>query len=196
MVSGLYDVVPEKSGQVDNLIADSSKYGAWRQYFNGIDVTVNVRVGQDFTLVGGTSTGQTVADNCDVRAHLPELATTTTGTSAFGAGLAGSAVTPVSPYCHVAFGILTQFRGLSSYIVPEGRRPAGRDVSEQAGGDAGGELRGAELGRGAVAWQESLGKRGQRDGEPGGARDDVRRSHQSARRSRGQDPEDPAAHER
>ena len=33
------------------------------------------------------STGQTVADNCDVRAHLPELATTTTGTSAFGAGL-------------------------------------------------------------------------------------------------------------
>ena len=151
VVSGLYDVVPEKAGQVNNLVADSGKYGAWRQYFNGIDVTVNVRVGRDFTLMGGTSTGQTVADNCDVRAHLPELATTTTGTSAFGAGLAGSAVTPVSPYCHVAFGILTQFRGLSSYIVPEGRRPAGRDVSEQARGDAGGELRSAELGRGAIA---------------------------------------------
>ena len=28
-------------------------------------------------------------------------------------------MTPVSPYCHVAFGILTQFRGLSSYLVPE-----------------------------------------------------------------------------
>ena len=119
VVSDLYDVVPEKSGQVDNLVADSSEYGAWSQYFNGIDVTVNVRVGRDFTLVGGTSTGQTVADNCEVRARLPELATTTTGTSAFGAGLAGSAVTPVSPYCHVAFGILTQFRGLSSYIVPK-----------------------------------------------------------------------------
>ena len=52
-----------------------------------------------------------MADNCDVRAHLPELATTTTGTSPFGAGLHGSAVTPVSPYCHVRFGILTQFRG-------------------------------------------------------------------------------------
>jgi hypothetical protein len=41
------------------------------------------------------------------------------GTSAFGAGLLGSAVTPVSPYCHVAFGILTQLRGLSSYLVPK-----------------------------------------------------------------------------
>jgi carboxypeptidase family protein len=118
VVSGLYDVVPERSGQVDNLIADSSKYGVWGQYFNGVDVTVNVRVGREFTLVGGASTGQTVADNCDVRERLPELATTTTGTSAFGPGNAGSVVTPVSPYCHVAFGVLTQLRGLSSYVVP------------------------------------------------------------------------------
>ncbi len=31
----------------------------------------------------------------------------------------GSVVAPLSPYCHVAFGILTQFRGLASYIVPK-----------------------------------------------------------------------------
>src|SRR5213075_2382694 len=36
-----------------------------------------------------------------------------------GGGLLGSAVTPLSPYCHVAFGVLTQFRGLSSYLVPK-----------------------------------------------------------------------------
>jgi len=118
VVSGLYDVVPERSGQVNNLIADSSQYGVWGQYFNGVDVTVNVRVGREFTVVGGASTGQSVADNCDVREQLPELATTSTGTSAFGPGNAGSAVTPASPYCHVAFGVLTQLRGLSSYVVP------------------------------------------------------------------------------
>ena len=118
-VTGLYDVVPEKSGQVTNLIAGASKHGVWRQYFNGIDITANMRVGRDFVLVGGTSIGQTVADSCDVRAHLPEFATTTTGTSAFGAGLATSAVTPVSPYCDVGYGILTHFRGLSSYVVPK-----------------------------------------------------------------------------
>jgi len=118
-VPGLYDVVPDKSGQVDNLVVDSASYGAWSQYFNGIDVSANLQVGRRITLVGGTSTGQTVADSCEVRARLPELATTTTGTSAFGAGLATSAVTPVSPYCHVASGVLTQVRGLGSYVIPK-----------------------------------------------------------------------------
>jgi hypothetical protein len=104
---------------VNNLVADSRKYGAWSQHFTGLDVTLNVRPTRGFTFVGGLSTGDTVADNCDVRANLPELATTTTGTSTFGAGLAGSDVSPVSPYCHVGFGILTQLRGLSSYVVPK-----------------------------------------------------------------------------
>jgi carboxypeptidase family protein len=117
VVSGLYDVPPDKAGQVSNLIADSSKYGRWYQYVNGLDATLNLRAG-GFTFIGGTSTGQTVADNCEVRAHLPELATTTAGASPLGAGLASSTVSPVSPYCHVAFGVQTQFRGLASYALP------------------------------------------------------------------------------
>jgi len=119
VVSGLYDVVPEKAGQVNNLVADSGRYGEWYQYFNGVDITIHARIGRDLTLIGGTSTGQTVADNCDVRARVPELATTTTGTSAFGAGLMTSAVTTASPYCHVAYGVLTQVRGLASYVIPK-----------------------------------------------------------------------------
>jgi hypothetical protein len=117
VISGLFDVVPEKAGQVNNLIANAANYGMWWQHFDGLDVTLGVRVGQGFTLVGGTSTGRTAADSCGVRAQLPEFATTTIGTSAFGAGLMGSAVTPVSPYCHVSSGILTQLRGLSSYMI-------------------------------------------------------------------------------
>jgi len=119
VVSGLYDVVPDKAGQVNNLITDSSQYGSWRQSFSGVDVTFNVRAGKDVVLMGGTSTGQTASDNCAVRAHLPELSTATTGTSPFGAGLIGSAVTPLSPYCNVDYGWLTQFRGLSTYLVPK-----------------------------------------------------------------------------
>jgi len=119
VIPDLYDVSPDKSGQVDNFVTDSKAYGTWSQYFNGVDVTANVRVGSRLVFVGGTSTGQTVVDNCSIRDAMPELATTTTGTSAFGAGLATSAVTPLSPYCHVAFGILTQFRGLASYLFPK-----------------------------------------------------------------------------
>jgi hypothetical protein len=118
VVAGLYDVVPQKFGQVDNLVTDAAGYGGWRQHFNGVDVTMSVRAGR-LTVIGGTSTGQTVSDNCEVRSQLPELATTTTGTSAFGPGLGGSAVAPVSPYCRVAFGVLTQVRGLSSYVIPK-----------------------------------------------------------------------------
>ena len=67
VVSGLYDVVPAKAGQVNNLVVDSMPYGKWYQYFNGLDVTINARVGRSLTVMAGTSTGQTVADNCDVR---------------------------------------------------------------------------------------------------------------------------------
>jgi hypothetical protein len=117
-VSGLFDVVPDKAGQVDNRVTDSSTFGNWYQSFNGLDVTVSARFGT-FTVIGGSSTGQSVADNCDVRAHLPELATTTMGTSTFGGGLINSAVTPLSPYCHVEYGVLSQLRGLATYVVPK-----------------------------------------------------------------------------
>jgi len=116
-VSGLYDVVPGKAGRVSNLITTAGRFGQWTQQFNGVDAMLDVRSGE-WTFSGGVSIGQTVTDNCDVRARLPELSTATTGTSVFGAGLATSAVTPISPYCHVATGALTQGRGLAAYLVP------------------------------------------------------------------------------
>jgi hypothetical protein len=113
VVPDLLDVSRALSGQILNTVTDSSKYGDWWQHFNGIDVTLNVRLATGLSFQGGTSTGQSVADSCDVRANLPEL------NSALGAGLAGSTVSPTSPYCHVAYGVLTQFRGLATYIVPK-----------------------------------------------------------------------------
>jgi len=114
-VAGLYDVAPTKFGQINNLIADSSVYGDWYQYFNGVDLTLNMRTAGGLIVQGGTSTGQTVADACGARAALPELS------AGIGAGLVGSTVSPTSPYCHVEYGVLTQFRGLASYVVPKGQ---------------------------------------------------------------------------
>jgi len=111
-IPGLYDVVPTRSGQIDNLATLASKYGDWYQHFNGVDITLSLRA-SGFTLQGGTSTGQNVADNCAVRAALPELSV------GIGAGLVGSNVSPTSPYCHVAYGVLTQLRGLGSYTIPK-----------------------------------------------------------------------------
>jgi hypothetical protein len=112
-ISGLYNVVPSKSGQVNDLATLASKYGEWYQYFNGFDITLNLRTQGGLTLQGGTSTGQNVADNCDIRNNLPELS------AGIGAGLVGSNVSMTSPYCHVAYGWLTQLRGLGSYVIPK-----------------------------------------------------------------------------
>jgi len=112
-IAGLYDVAPSLFGQVSNLIIDSSNFGKWSQHFDGIDITFNFRTQGGFSFQGGTSTGRNVADACDVRAHLPELS------GGLGAGLAGSTVSPTSPYCHVNYGVLTQLRGASSYTVPK-----------------------------------------------------------------------------
>ena len=65
------------------------------------------------TFQGGTSTGRTVVDACDVRSGLPELNATV------GAGLAGSVVNLTSPYCHVNYRWLTQARGLATYTIPK-----------------------------------------------------------------------------
>jgi hypothetical protein len=112
-VSGLYDVVPTLFGRVDNLFTTSDKCGHWSQSFDGIDVTVAARTTRGLTFQGGTSTGRTVTDACDVREKLPELNVT------LGAGLAGSNLSPTSPYCHANYGWLTQFRGLAAYTIPK-----------------------------------------------------------------------------
>src|SRR5215467_1056120 len=66
VISGLYDTVPNKLGQVANLVTDASQFGRWSQHFTGVDANIQVRQGT-FILVAGFSSGQTVADNCEVR---------------------------------------------------------------------------------------------------------------------------------
>jgi hypothetical protein len=98
-ICDLYDVSPAKFGLVDNFITNAGNYGDQSQRWQGVDVNVNARIRQGLTVQGGTSTGQTVTDNCEIRAALPEIA-------------------PLNPYCHVATGFLTQARGLATYTIP------------------------------------------------------------------------------
>src|SRR5712691_3150622 len=119
-VSGLYDIAPSLFGRVGNLVTDATKYGKWTDNFNGVDVTLNVRTGAGWTFQGGTSTGQTAADNCEARNNLPEIGLSPAVNLAQGLpGLTTSPVSPTNPYCHVDYGWLTQLRALSSYLIPK-----------------------------------------------------------------------------
>ena len=99
VLAGLYDVSSTKFGQINNLVTASSRYGTQTERWNGVDLSLDARL-RSLTVQGGFSTGQTVTDNCEIRAELPETAT-------------------VNPFCHVAAGFLTQFRGLGSYTIPK-----------------------------------------------------------------------------
>jgi len=116
-ISGLYDLKPNKFGLIDNMMTLASKYGAWTEHFDGVDVTLNIRTRGGFTFQGGTSTGRSVTDTCDVRANLPEF--TAIPSTGIGPGNMMSAVSPVHPHCYYNTGILTQLRALTVYVVPK-----------------------------------------------------------------------------
>jgi hypothetical protein len=98
VVSGLYDLNPNKVGQVNNLIRFASGFGNQIQHWNGFDVTVDARVRQGVVLQGGLSSGRTTTDNCDVVTKVDN---------------------PSPLYCHVDTQFLTQVKMLGAYTIPK-----------------------------------------------------------------------------
>ena len=76
-ICGILDLKPSMFGQVDNFVTHASNYGDQSEVHNGIDVTLNARVGRAY-LTGGVSVGQTVTDSCDVLRAVPEAVAQTT----------------------------------------------------------------------------------------------------------------------
>jgi hypothetical protein len=98
-ITSLYNVVPTQSGLTDNLMQKADNFGTQTQHWNGVEVNFNARVRDGLMLQGGTSTGRTTTDNCEIRAALPEIAA-------------------LNPYCHVEPPFKTQVKGLASYTIP------------------------------------------------------------------------------
>jgi hypothetical protein len=98
-ISGYNDLNPDKVGQVDNYVTRASNFGKQTEHWNGIDVSVSARPKEGFFVQGGTSTGRTSTNSCEVRSKLPET------------GL-------LNPFCNVTSPFLTSVKLQSSYIVP------------------------------------------------------------------------------
>jgi hypothetical protein len=124
-ISGLHDVDPQLFGIIDYQVQPASRYGRHAHHWNGVDFTISARTLNGLTLQGGTSTGQTVMDFCEVAAKVPESLvppqTVTIGVSIPGPNALGVNQAGAMPmqYCHLASGFLTQVRGLGSYLVPK-----------------------------------------------------------------------------
>jgi hypothetical protein len=98
-VGPLYNVNPDKfSVAPDNWVSSTDQYGNARLYWHGFDVNVNAR-GRNFTVQGGTSTGRTMSDTCEIRAVVPES-------------------TLLDPNCRPDLPFLTYVKGIATYTVP------------------------------------------------------------------------------
>jgi hypothetical protein len=122
-ISGLYDLNPNKVGQVRNLITSSDSYGKLIRHWNGVDASVSARPRNELLIQGGVSTGREGTDWCDAAAKLPEAAFGLSPLTLIGSlptvGFGGGAgvMTPAE-FCHQSTGFLTQVKLLGSYTIP------------------------------------------------------------------------------
>ncbi len=113
-VSGLYNLKPAAFGRpANNYITYGSNYGKATNHWNGFDVTMNARLRTGMTLQGGTSTGRTSSDNCEIAKQLPEILL-----SALNVGEANANVWQPASYCHQTGRFTTQLKLIGTYLVP------------------------------------------------------------------------------
>jgi hypothetical protein len=124
-IDGLYDLVPEKVGDVDEFATSYRNYGDLTENWQGVNTNIVARFRNGLTVQAGTNTGRRLADGCDVRSRLPEYGRGVTGSTnssvtaevdALGGGAAALGV--VNPYCRLQEPYRTDFRGLATYTIP------------------------------------------------------------------------------
>ncbi len=65
-ICGLYDINPNRFGQVNNEVVPAEKFGKQTRVYNGASVSFQARLGKGRLIQGGVSTGRTVTDRCFV----------------------------------------------------------------------------------------------------------------------------------
>jgi hypothetical protein len=120
-ISGLYNLIPARVGQVDELAQSVKNFTSQTENWQGVDFGVVARLSFGLTVQGGTSTGRRLADDCAVRAMLPELGAGPTGAAnnSIAGATAGNASSVSNPWCRVVEPYLTSARGLATYTIPK-----------------------------------------------------------------------------
>ena len=100
-VSGYRTIAESAFGRAaDNFTTLADNFGKQTSHWNGVDVSVNARLRNGIFVQGGTSTGRTSTNNCEILAVLPEINP--------------SGV----PFCDEVGSWLTQVKGAASYTIP------------------------------------------------------------------------------
>ncbi len=115
VIHDMYNLNPAKFGlPSDNFVTLASNFGDQTEYWHGVDFNLTSRL-HGLLVQGGSSTGRTVTDNCQVLAKLPEPPETRSANT----GLTTAANIAPLEYCHNATNWLTQVKFLGSYTIPK-----------------------------------------------------------------------------
>jgi hypothetical protein len=117
-----YDINPGKFGQISNLVTLAKNFGTVSDIYNGVDMSMSLRLPRGALVQGGFSTGREVYDNCDVVGKVDNA----TGSVDLGKGGINtpqvtniSGVASPSPFgCHTVPAIQTLVKLLGSYPLP------------------------------------------------------------------------------
>ena len=106
-ITGLYDINPNKFGQVDQLVTLSKNYGTQRDVYNGVDVLFQARRGR-LSASGGWNIGNSV-----------QLGTTAGGAVSSGADACYVVDSPQELFhCKVNNPYQSRFKTNGSYLIP------------------------------------------------------------------------------
>ena len=75
VISGLFNLVNDKVGQVDEWATNSKNFAEQTENWQGVDFNVSARLRNGLTVQGGTSTGRRLSDACALKAAVPEQGT-------------------------------------------------------------------------------------------------------------------------
>src|SRR6185295_2135433 len=115
-------LIPERVGQVDELVQHAKNFAAVTENWQGVDFGVTARLRNGLTVQGGTSTGRRLIDGCALRALVPEEGFTTGSVSALTVTRQNQTFdtnSVLNPYCRVAEPYLTAATGLATYTIPK-----------------------------------------------------------------------------
>jgi hypothetical protein len=119
-VDGLYDLKPASFGRpTQQFVTLSDEYGKQTQHWHGVDINVNARLRDGFTVQGGVATGKTTVDQCDLVSQLPELFFGTANSNPTSFPVTFTNVWTPDQYCRQESPFLTQFKTQAVYLIPK-----------------------------------------------------------------------------
>ena len=119
-ICGLLDVKPAKFGQVSNVVNLDKTYGGQSEAYDGIDVTLNARLGGGAVIGGGFATGRTTTDACDIVDDVPEFALNLATNGLLTSNHTAGPSSAPSRFCRIQtpWSSLTQVKLFGTYPLP------------------------------------------------------------------------------